>query len=102
MTFGRWCFYIHASPQGSSVSRYDTFKQVEKSTGKPSKDLLSAPVLSIEHDNALAAYNALGVHTWQELDAYMRLSGNLLAGWEIEAVMKLSKFKEESPTWPPK
>jgi hypothetical protein len=54
----------------------------------------------MEHDDALKAYKALTTHSWQELDAYMRLSGNALAAWEIEAVMTLAKHRDEVPTWP--
>lgn len=100
MRFGRWCFYIHAHREGSTISRYQTLKQVEKSTGKTPKDLQEAPDLGVEHDYALKAYKALTTHTWQELDAYMRLSGNVLAAWEIEAVMTLAKYTDEVPTWP--
>ena len=54
----------------------------------------------MDHDDALTAYKALTTHSWQELDAYMRLSGNALAAWEIEAVMTLAKHRDEVPTWP--
>jgi hypothetical protein len=57
-------------------------------------------VLGIGHDNALEAYKALTQHTWTELEAYIRLTGNELAAWEIEAVMTLAKHKDEVPTWP--
>ncbi len=100
MTFGRWCFYISASPEGSSVSRYDTLKQVEKSTGKTPKDLLNTPELSVYHENTLEVYNALTTHTWQELKAYMDVTGNQLEWWEAESVMALAKHKDEVPTWP--
>jgi hypothetical protein len=62
--------------------------------------LLDAPTLGVEHDDALEAYKALTTHSWQELDAYMRLSGNVLAAWEIEAVMTLAKHRDEVPKWP--
>ena len=64
------------------------------------KDLQDAPDLGIEFDDALKAYKALTTHTWQELDAYMRLSGNALSAWEIEAVMTLAKYRDEVPKWP--
>jgi len=62
--------------------------------------LQGAPSVGIEHEDALKAYKALTTHTWQELDAYMRLSGNTLLGWEIEAVMTLAKHRDEVPKWP--
>jgi hypothetical protein len=62
--------------------------------------LLDAPTLGAEHDDDLEAYKALTTHSWQELDAYMRLSGNVLAAWEIEAVMTLAKHRDEVPKWP--
>ena len=100
MTFGRWCFYINACPEGSTVSRYDTLKQVEKSTGKKPKDLLNVPELSIHHENSLAAFNALTVHSWQELQAYMGVTGNMLEWWEVQSVMGLAKHKDEVPKCP--
>jgi hypothetical protein len=64
------------------------------------KDLQDVPELGAEHDDALKAYKDLTVYTWQELEAYMRLSGNALDWWEIEAVMTLAKHRDEVPTWP--
>ena len=58
------------------------------------------PALSAYHDDSLIAYKALSKHTWQELDAYMRLSGNVLESWEIEAVMTLARHRDEVPIWP--
>lgn len=56
--------------------------------------------MGIGYDDALRAYKALTTHSWMELDAYMRLSGNELTAWEIEAVMTLAKYRDEVPIWP--
>jgi hypothetical protein len=74
--------------------------QVQKSTGKTPKDLENAPTLDIEFDYALKAYKEMTEHSWQELDAYLRHSGNDLVPWEIKAVMTLAQYKDEVPTWP--
>lgn len=74
--------------------------QVQKSTGKTPKDLENTPTLGVEFDYALKAYKELTVYTWQELESYMRLSGNQLDSWEIEAVMTLAQHRDEVPQWP--
>jgi len=75
-------------------------KQVEKSTGKTPPDLVNAPTLSDCHNDVWKAYTNLSVFTYQEIDAYIRLTGLLLTPWEIEAIMRLSQYRESEPKWP--
>jgi len=84
---------MHSAPEGSSISRYDTLKQVEKSTGRTPPELRSAPSLSNLHQYAWEAYTSLKEYTYTELDSYMRLSGYELDCWEVEAVMTLAKYR---------
>lgn len=92
--------YIHAKPEGSSVSRYETLKQVEKSTGRTPKELESAPQLSDNHRDVFEAYMALSEYTYGEVESYIRLTGNQLASWEVEAIMVLAKYRGVEPIWP--
>ena len=75
-------------------------KQVEKSTGKTPPDLINAPTLSECHNDVWKAYTTLSVFSYQEIDAYVRLTGLLLTPWEIEAIMILSQYRESEPKWP--
>jgi len=93
VAFGKWCYYINEHPEGSKISRYQTLKQVEKARGVTPPELLNAPSLSWQHDDAWVAYTSLKQHTFAELESYMRLTNKILDWWEIEAIMELSKHK---------
>lgn len=92
--------YINAAPEGSSISRYDTLKQVEKSTGRRPPELDQAPKLTNLHNDVLEAYSSLTEYTYSEIDSYIRLTGNPLASWEVEAIMRLAKYRGATPVWP--
>jgi len=92
--------WIHSAPEGSDVSRYDSLKQVEKTTGKTPPDLVNAPTISADHDDAWNAYTSLQTFTYAEIEAYERLTGVKLDTWEVNAIMKLSKYRGASPKWP--
>lgn len=92
--------YIHSRPEGSTVSRYETLKQVEKSTGKTPTDLLDCPELSSDCFGAWSAFNSLVEYNYREIESYCNLTGNELACWEVEAIMTLAKYKEVTPVWP--
>ena len=95
--------HMRAKPKGSEISRYDTLKQVEKSIGRTPADLLNGPILKDEHARAWELFNTLPAHSYQELDAYVRLTGEPLEPWETEAIIKLSRhIGEDLSTWPPK
>jgi hypothetical protein len=94
--------YIHGRPEGSDISRYESLKQVEKTTGKTPPELLSTPTLSEELTACWDAYVKLETHSYTEIDAYIRLTGLELEPWEVEAIMALSKFQGVTATWPPK
>lgn len=92
--------YMHSRPEGSSVSRYDTLKQVEKSTGRTPKELQNAPKLSQDHDSVWQAYTSLSEYTYSEIESYVRLTGHELDCWEVEAIMALAKYRGVEPKWP--
>lgn len=92
--------YIHAYPEGSKVSRYDTLKQVEKSTGITPPDLVNAPNLCPELDTAWTVFTTLTEHTHQEIQSFITLTGEMLFTWEVRAIVKLAKFREVTPKWP--
>lgn len=92
--------YMSAAPEGSSVSRYETLKQVEKTTGRRPSELDQEPELCEAHNDALEAYIALAEYTYSEIDSYVRLTGNELASWEVQAIMKLAKYRGATPVWP--
>lgn len=94
--------YIHGRPEGSTVSRYDSLKQVEKSTGKTPPELRNPPKLSNMHNDVWQSYISLVSYSYQEINAYTQLTGNHLHNWEIKAIIELSKYREVKPTWPPK
>jgi len=94
---------MQGRPKGSEVSRYDTLKQVEKSLGRKPEALQNAPELRSEHRNAWDVFNRLGECSYQEIDAYVRITGDELSGWEIEAIMRLNLYRGiEEKQWPPK
>lgn len=93
MAYGKWCYYINGYPEGSKISRLQALKQVAKTRGAAPPELLNAPALSWQHDHCWKAYTSLKDHTYPELESYMRLTGELLDWWEIEAVMELAKHK---------
>lgn len=84
---------MNSFPEGSKISRYEILKQVEKSRGVTPPELLNAPKLSWRHDECWIAYTSLREHTYPELESYMKLTGRMLDGWEIEAIMQLAKHK---------
>lgn len=84
---------MNSFPEGSKISRYEILKQVEKSRGVTPPELLNAPKLSWKHEECWIAYTSLREHTYPELESYMRLTGRILDGWEVEAIMQLAKHK---------
>lgn len=92
--------YIHAYPEGSKVSRYDTLIQVKKTTGKSPKELQEAPNLGLEAEHAWNVYTSLSEHTFTELQNYMNFTGDELLPWESKAIVKLAKYREVTPSWP--
>jgi len=91
---------MHSCPEGSSVSRYETLKQVEKSTGRVPKELENGPRLSDDHADVWQAYISLSEYTYSEIESYIRLTGHELECWEVEAIMALAKYRGVEPKWP--
>jgi|TARA_R100000479_G_C6300348_1_gene169987 hypothetical protein len=93
---------MHSKPPESTISRYDTLKQVEKTTGRTPPDLLNGPKLRDEHKYAWDAFVTMREHTYSEIEAYSRLTGVTLCPWEVEAIMALSRQREAGTQWQPK
>ena len=74
---------MHSKPPESTISRYDTLKQVEKTTGRTPPDLLNGPKLRDEHKYAWDAFVTMREHTCNEIEAYSRLTGVKLCPWEV-------------------
>jgi hypothetical protein len=94
--------YMHSAPENSKISRYESLKQVEKSTGKTPPELRNTPKLSDAHNDVWQVYTSLVQYSYQEIAAYTQLTGIPLQNWEIKAIIQLSKYREVEPTWPPK
>jgi hypothetical protein len=90
-------------PKGSEISRYETLKQVEKSTGKTPKELINAPKLRSEAQAIWILFCELTQASYTELASYVTMTGISLSPWEVEAIMKLTRYMgEELQRWPPK
>jgi hypothetical protein len=93
---------MHGKPEGSTISRYDSLKQVEKTTGKTPPDLLGGPKFKQEFEYAWQMFCTMPKHSYTEIEAYSRLTGVKLSPWEVEAVMVLSRQREAGIQWQPK
>ena len=91
--------WLNSCPEGSTVSRLDTFRQVQKSTGRTPKELESGPKLSSLHNGAWEAYLALTEYTYAEIESYIRLTGIELEPWEVEAIIALAKHRGAEIKW---
>jgi len=89
--------WLHSFPEGSSVSRYDTYKQVEKATGRTPVEMQNKPTLRPLLNSTFDAFNQLPETSYSEIKAYIELTGNHLEWWEVEAIMELSKYR--GATW---
>jgi hypothetical protein len=91
---------MHSKPENSTVSRFETFQQVYKSTGKEPPELRDRPPFSNVLMNAWEAYERLTEFSYQEIDCFMKLTGHELEYWEVTAIMTLARYREVKPTWP--
>jgi len=78
----------------------EALRQVEKSRGITPPELANAPTLSTDHNSVWEAYTNLAEYTWSEIESYQRVTGHLLDGWEVEAVMTLARYRSSEPIWP--
>lgn len=92
--------YIHAKPEGSTVSRFDSLQQVRNTTGKMPQELLEAPELSLELEPTWDAFNSLSEFSYTEINSFIALTSRDLDPWEVKAIVKLAKYREVQPTWP--
>jgi len=92
--------YIHSKPEGSTVSRYDSLRQVRSTTGKTPPELGEAPILSLELQDTWDAFNSLSEFSYTEIFNFIATTGRDLEPWEVKAIVKLAKYREVTPTWP--
>ena len=93
-------FYIHGRAEGSTVSRYESLQQVQKTTGKVPQELKEAPPLRLELQDTWDAFNSLTEFSYTEISNFINLTGRDLEPWEVKAIVKLAKYREVQPTWP--
>jgi len=93
-------FYIHSRPEGSTISRYESLRQVQKTTGKTPIELQQGPDLPLELQDTWDAFNSLTEFTYTEIHNFVSLTGQDLEPWEVKAIVKLAKYREVQPTWP--
>lgn len=93
--------WIHARPEGSEISRYDTYKQVEKATGRTPAELKHRPVLRPILHSTLDAFNQFPEMSYQEIQAFIELTGQHLEWWEVKAMMQLNTYRGDT-SWQPK
>lgn len=93
-------FYIHGKAEGSTVSRYDSLRQVQKTTGKAPQELKDSPPLGLELQDTWDAFNSLTEFSYTEIFNFISLTGRDLEPWEVKAIVKLAKYREVQPTWP--
>lgn len=98
MAYGEKIFWLHSFPSGSTVSRYDTLKQVEKTLGSPHPDLEVPDLdpLVLETWNAYIDIKS-GVDriSFLEIKAYTELV-RLLDPWEVKAIKRLETARNRS------
>ena len=88
-------FYLHATPEGQTVSRYDQLKQVEKTLGAEPNSMVKVSDLPESAYNAWRVFCELISNvgseniTYSELAAYCALTGDELMNWEIKAIMTI-------------
>lgn len=66
---------------------------MEKSTGKTPPELINCPSLPVELSYLWDAFSSMVEYNYTELKNYGELTGNTLNAWEVEAIMKLSKYR---------
>lgn len=87
---------MHSRPEGSKVSRFETCQQVQKSGIEPI-EFVQAPELPAECAELWEAFTRLSLCSYQEIDAYQRLTGVELVTWEIDALIGLDKIRNNPP-----
>lgn len=92
MEFARYSVWLSGYDSGSKVSRLATFKQVEKSLGRPPKELRDAPTLRPELGPVWGAFVDMAAGcdriSYTEIKSYCELV-EPLEGWEIKAIKKM-------------
>jgi len=92
-------FWAHGKPEGSKISRLDTWSQVEKSGMRP-PELDSRPQLPDECANAWEVFLTLGHGVKAgDIKAYIDLTGNDLDAWEVDGILSLEHWRGVDKPW---
>ena len=89
---------MHARPEGSKISRYDTAIQVEKTLGRPPIELQAMPDMPNECAPVWETFTRLSSCSYTEIKAYIDLTGDILQRWEIGAIIGLDNIRKNPPT----
>lgn len=89
---------MHSCPDGSTVSRYDTYKQVEKARGS-CIELVNAPRLPGECQEAWRLFSQMPQVSYTEIKSYMELTGDTIAAWEIDLIIGFELVRRSEPKW---
>ena len=99
LNYAQWYFWVHSCPSGSEISRYDTYKQVEKSSGKAPVELLSAPSLPVQCFGVWGVFSRMHKPSYTEIKSYMDVTGDILDWWEIELLINFDRIRRSEPSW---
>ena len=87
---------MHAVPEGSKVTRYQSCVQVQKSGVTP-VEFDQAPELPPECSDLWGCFTRLSNTSFTEIESYVRLTGNELEPWEIEIIVQLGGIRNNPP-----
>lgn len=96
---------MHSRPEKSKVTRYETATQVAKQIGRDPIEIQLAPELPGVCVHLWGIFTRLPSVSYQEIQAYSAMTGDLLQRWELDAIMGLDRTRNNPPTrflWPKK
>jgi hypothetical protein len=94
--YAKWEFWASGYDKGSKVSRLQNLKQIEKSIGKPPKQLAERPELRAELAYLWALFVSLknaseGAISYNQIKSYMDIYGDLTA-FEVDLIRELDQL----------
>jgi hypothetical protein len=94
--YAKWQFWAAGYDKGSKVSRLQNLKQIEKSIGKPPKQLAERPKLRSELAYLWALFVSLknaseGAISYNQIKSYMDIYGDLTA-FEVDLIRELDQL----------
>lgn len=103
MDYAHWFFWMRlpTDPKAEKpVSNYDTLMQVVKSGGSPAY-IVNQPRLPDGCEYVWRCFSEIAEPSYSEIKAYVELTGQILDGWEVDAVVMLNSIKNNplEPKW---